>query len=65
MNDHDIQGPPVEPARPRLLDLARETIFQIRRNGNVARILSCAGVSIRKGSRLESQYPYGFQGDVR
>ena len=26
MNDHDIQGPPVEAARPRLLDLARETI---------------------------------------
>ena len=26
MNDHDIQGPPVEAARARLLDLARETI---------------------------------------
>ena len=26
MNDHDIQGPPVEAARSRLLDLARETI---------------------------------------
>lgn len=26
MNDHDIQGPLVEAARPRLLDLARETI---------------------------------------
>ena len=26
MNDHDIQGPPVVPGRPRLLDLARETI---------------------------------------
>ena len=26
MNDHDIQGPPVEATRPRLLDLARETI---------------------------------------
>jgi hypothetical protein len=26
MNDHDIQGPPVDPARPRLIDLARETI---------------------------------------
>ncbi len=26
MNDHDIPGPPVEAARPRLLHLARETI---------------------------------------
>ena len=26
MNDRDIQGPPAEAARPRLLDLARETI---------------------------------------
>ena len=26
MNDHDIQGPPANAARPRLLDLARETI---------------------------------------
>jgi len=26
MNDHDTQGPPVETVRPRLLDLARETI---------------------------------------
>ena len=26
MNDHDIQSPPVETARPRLLDLTRETI---------------------------------------
>ena len=26
MNDHDIQGSPVEAARPRLLDLARDTI---------------------------------------
>ncbi len=26
MNDHDIQGPPTEAPRPRLLDLARETI---------------------------------------
>jgi hypothetical protein len=26
MNDHDIQRPPVEAARPRLLDLARDAI---------------------------------------
>ena len=34
MNDRDIQGPPPEAARPRLLDLAREAIRRHRRHEN-------------------------------
>jgi len=38
MNDRDIQGPPVETARPRLLDLAREAIRRRRYSHPHARL---------------------------